>query len=318
MNHYDLQPNDLRSYLPKLTATEDFTAFWQTGLNAAKLQPLNMKITPLAYPGQASLMEVSFDGFANSRIHGTLIRPNTEQATPVLVHFHGYGMNRRYPHQLMHWLNQGIAVYLVDIRGQDPQSPDKNVYQHGTVPGFLTLGILTPENYYFRSVYLDSVRAVWAMAQLDSIDPNRIGVIGESQGGGLALATAALEPKIRLSLANVPFLAHFRRSVELFLEPPYSEIPRYFRVHDPLHQTDQQVYETLSYVDVMNLAPRIECPTLVGVGLEDPICPPSGIFAAYNHIPASTQKEIRVYSESGHELTPLHEEERIAFVQRYL
>jgi len=47
-----------------------------------------------------------------------------------------------------------------------------------------------------------------------------------------------------------------------------------------------QLFRTLSYFDCLNLADQIAVPTLVTVGLMDTICPPSTIFAAYNHITA--------------------------------
>ena len=56
----------------------------------------------------------------------------------------------------------------------------------------------------------------------------------------------------------------------------------------------------------MNLADRIRCPTLMGVGLQDPICPPSTSFATFNRITAPT--DYRIYEKSGHGLGAAHYE----------
>lgn len=135
-------------------------------------------------------------------------------------------------------------------------------------------------------------------------------------GGALTLAAAALHPKVCLALSDIPYLCHFRRAIELFQGSPYEEISHYFKIHDQLHQTEEIVYKTLSYVDCMNLADRITCPTLISVGLEDTVCPPSTGFAAYNYI--KSPKEIRIYPEYGHGGFTTHEEEKLKFAAEYI
>jgi pimeloyl-ACP methyl ester carboxylesterase len=56
--------------------------------------------------------------------------------------------------------------------------------------------------------------------------------------------------------------------------------------------------------------------TFVGVGLRDPITPPSTVFAAYNAIEA--EKEIAVFSYSGHDLPTAHAEDQLADFTREL
>ena len=61
---------------------------------------------------------------------------------------------------------------------------------------------------------------------------------------------------------------------------------------------------TLSYCDLLNLAPRIRCRTIISNGLWDDICPPSTIYAVYNHITA--QKQIELYPFHKHEIPYEH------------
>ena len=62
---------------------------------------------------------------------------------------------------------------------------------------------------------------------------------------------------------------------------------------------------TLSYLDGEHLGRRATAPTLFSVALRDPICPPSTVFAAYNHYGslAGTRPEraIEVYEFNEHE-----------------
>ena len=54
----------------------------------------------------------------------------------------------------------------------------------------------------------------------------------------------------------------------------------------------------------MNLADRITCPTLMSVGLQDTVCPPTTCFHAYNRIPG--EKDYRIYPNHGHGLGKEH------------
>ncbi|HEY2982436.1 MAG TPA: acetylxylan esterase, partial [Anaerolineales bacterium] len=61
----------------------------------------------------------------------------------------------------------------------------------------------------------------------------------------------------------------------------------------------EAVFHTLSYFDGLNFAARARANTLFSVGLMDKICPPSTVYAAYNHWAGG--KDIRVYAYNGHE-----------------
>ena len=66
----------------------------------------------------------------------------------------------------------------------------------------------------------------------------------------------------------------------------------------------ESTLRTLSYFDTMNMADRIQCPTVMGVGLQDQICPPTTNFAAYNRV--AGQKLFKAYKDKGHGLGPTH------------
>lgn len=59
------------------------------------------------------------------------------------------------------------------------------------------------------------------------------------------------------------------------------------------------VHAASRYFDSINFAPRIKAPLLIGVGLRDRSCPPSGIFAMVNHV--NGFKEVSVLRDSAHQ-----------------
>ena len=204
-------------------------------------------------------------------------------------------------------------MLATDVRGQGGESGDASGYPGGHAPGFMTMGIGDPQHYYYRGAYVDTVRAIDVLAAQPQVDAQRIGAAGGSQGGALTLAVAALDRRVRAAVAEIPFLCHFRRATTLVNTAPFKEIADYFR---RTGADEEQVFRTLSYFDCMNLAPRIVAPTLITAGLMDEVCPPSTVFAAYNHI--SAPRQIVVSTFGVHATFPGVLEARAAWFAKHL
>src|SRR5262249_36590371 len=72
-----------------------------------------------------------------------------------------------------------------------------------------------PDGYYYRRVYVDAARAVSVAAGHPLVDADRVAVVGTSQGGGIAIAAAALSGAAAAVVANLPFCCHFDRAVRI-------------------------------------------------------------------------------------------------------
>jgi len=297
----DMPLDELRNYRPALTWQDDFDAFWTETVNAGKAQPMKAVLNPLCYPAEGvELFEVRLDAFGGGVMACRLMKPIGGTSLPTLVFYHGYSGSGPSPFQMLPWALQGYAVLSVDCRGQGGNSTDGAIYPGGHRPGFMTQGIEDCRQYYYRYVYGDCLRALDWMAEQPFVDPRRIAITGISQGGGITLAVAALSERPRIAISEVPYLCHFRRSVEISTAGPYREIADWMRYRP---DSIEASWKTLSYFDGMNLAPRIRCKTVVTVGLWDDVCPPSGVFAAYNHIQGD--KQLLVFEFTGHE-SPTH------------
>ena len=257
----------------------------------------------MTYFGVVVVFDVTYKGFGGQPIKGWFILPKgTQTPLPCVVEYIGYGGGRGLPHEWLGWANAGYAHFVMDTRGQgstwrtgdtsDPEMEGGNPQ----IPGFMTRGILKPDTYYYRRVFVDGVRAVEAARSHPMVDKGRVAVTGGSQGGGIALAVAGLIPDLAIAMPDVPFLCHFRRAVEIIDTDPYNEIVRFCKNHRGQIET---VFNTLSYFDGMNFATRAKAPALFSVGLMDTICPPSTVFAAYNHY--AGPKDIRIWQFNNHE-----------------
>ena len=115
-------------------------------------------------------------------------------------------------------------------------------------------------------------------------------------------------------MPDVPFLCHYRRATEITDANPYYEIARYCKVH---RDRVEAVFQTLSYFDGVNFAARAQAPALFSVGLMDDVCPPSTVYAAYNHYDGP--KQIRVYRYNQHEGGgTFQNQEKIRFLREVL
>jgi cephalosporin-C deacetylase len=160
----------------------------------------------------------------------------------------------------------------------------------------MTKGIDHPDTYYYRRLMTDAVRAVDAVRALPGVVVQSVSVQGVSQGGGLSLAVAGLVPDLVAVMPDVPFLCHYRRALEVSDRDPFEEIRRYLSVRRTMVD---QVFATLSYFDGVNFAKRAGAAAYFSVALQDLTCPPSTVYAAYNHY--GGEKELVVYPFNDHE-----------------
>jgi Acetyl esterase (deacetylase) len=307
---YDLPLSELEKYKPALTRQPDFDTFWDRTLRELAETPLSYELTPHDYPARGvRLYKVVFSGFRGATIQGWLAMPEGEGPFPGLMLYHGYNWAMEGQiHETANWALHGYAAFLMLCRGQQGESADNTVYSHGAQSGWMSKGILSEDEYYYRGVYMDAVRALEVLASLDRVDRSRIGVSGGSQGGALTLAAAALSDIPVVAAADYPYLAHFERAIDITPGGPYLELNEFFRRNgDP--EIEARAKRTLSYFDIMNLAPRVKCRTWVSIGLVDTITPPSTVFAAYNHL--NCEKSISVFRYFGHEFIPRAHEQRL-------
>ncbi|MEU3457511.1 acetylxylan esterase [Micromonospora sp. NPDC006766] len=307
---FDFPLDQLRRYAPVVAEPADFDAFWQTTLAEAETRPVLLDVRP--EPTDLRLVDswdVTFAGFGGDPIRAWYTRPaGVDDPLATVVEFTGYGRGRGLPHERLTWPVAGYAHLLMDCRGQAGQhgggdTPDPGQGTAGG-PWPVTWGILTPHGYHYRRLITDAVRAVRAARALPGVDPDRVVAAGNSQGGGLALAVAGLVPDLAALLTTVPFLCHIERAIEITDAAPYGEIVRYLAVN---REAETAVRRTLSYVDGVTFARRATAPAHFGIGLRDPVCPPSTGFAAYNQYgaangrPGSPEREMHVYPFNQHE-----------------
>jgi len=301
---FDFPLEQLKAYLPTREEPADFDSFWESTLDEARAFPLKATFEKVDYGLVAQeTFDVTFNGFGGQPIKGWLILPKQRAGKlPCVVEYIGYGGGRNFPIDWLLWASVGYAHFVMDTRGQGSawssgDTPD--LYADGGnphIPGSMTNGILDPKHYFYRRVFTDAVRAIDAACSHPEVNASQIAVTGGSQGGGITIAVAGLVSDVVVAMPDVPFLCHYRRATELVDTYPYKEIVDYCHTHRDKVDT---VFNTLSYFDGVNFSARSRAKTLFSVALMDEICPPSTVYAAYNHW--ADEKDIKIYPYNGHE-----------------
>ncbi len=280
-------------YKARARTPDDFDAFWAGVLAQAATVPLAPEIVPdpLRTSDEIEVSQAYYTSIDHVRVAAWYCRPAGRRGRmPAIIFLPGYQMDPPIPKA---WARKGYAALSIAPRGKLRSLAQFNP----GYPNLLTHNIVDRHTYAYRGFYVDCWRGVEFLLSRPEVDPDRIGVTGSSQGGGLTITTAAMRPEIRAAAAGAPYLCGFLDAIELTHTYPYEEINDFLRRHP---DSRSAVEETVEYFDGINFADRIRCPIIVNIGLQDNVCPPETGYALFNRI-ASADKRLYAYDGHGHD-----------------
>lgn len=302
----DMPLEELKRYNGTNPRPDDFDTYWDDALTEMRAMEPQMELIPSDFKAPfAECFDLYFTGVGGARIHSLYARPkDCKGLHPAVLQFHGYTGNAGDWMDKLSYVGMGFSVAAMDCRGQGGLSQDVGGVLGNTHQGHIIRGLDdAKERMLFRNIFLDTAQLAGIIMNMPEVDAERVGAMGGSQGGGLTLACAGLEPKIRKLAPVYPFLSDYKRVWEMDLAVnAYEELRTYFRNFDPTHSRENEIFLKLGYIDIQNLAERIKGEVLMATGLMDNICPPSTQFAAYNKI--NSKKNVVLYPDFGHEWLP--------------
>ncbi len=313
---FDKPLSELHTYTGRNPCPVDMDAFWDRSIAEMHALDSKVELRPADFQcAAAECFHLFFTGVGGSRVHAKYLRPRKSAGKhPAVVVFHGYSGNCGDWSDKLAWVSQGYSVAALDCRGQGGLSEDCGSVRGNTHRGHIIRGLDdAPEKMLFRQIYLDTAQLARIVMGMPEVDSTRVGATGGSQGGGLTLACASLEPGIKRAAPVFPFLCDYLRVWEMDLAVgAYEELRTYLRQFDPRHERKEQIFTKLGYIDCQHLAKRIRAEVQMTVGLMDTICPPSTQFAAYNKI--TSKKSLVIYPDYGHEGLPGVSDKNFAFL----
>jgi len=269
---------DAEHYRPPLTRPQDFTAFWEATLREMRHRPLDLAITPAPELSNTHLTvsKVSFSTLGGRRVEGWLVEPTVPG---------------KYPSQF------GAVVRNYDwpVPTPDATTDVVSLTMKLYEDGLYRTGMESRDTAEFRHVYADHVRCVDVLLTREKVDPRRIVAVGASRTGPAAFAAAALDPRIALVTIHVPTSAGIS-----WPNNGYAGWGAPYMAKCPAGMSRAEWNtNVLAYFDMVNFAPIVRCPVVIGLGLRDyGLSPAPGIIAAYAYLPSD--KALGVSPWEGH------------------
>lgn len=253
----------------------------------------------LAFAGSFNTTEIKI-GEPQNQIYGKLYQPeNVKGKQPIIIYSHGLGGTHEILENFAKALaEKGITGYAIDYRGGGEKSQSSGKTTDMTV--------LTEVR--------DLEEVIEAVKKWDFVDPNKIILLGESQGGAVSGLTAAKHPNEIAGLVTFyPAYAMVDDAHKKYPNP--AEIPavtRYFGIID----LGKQYFVDAQHLDPYSKIGNYTKPMLLVHGNADKIVNIKYSEQASKVYPKVTYK---VIDGAGHGFNEKnHFEQALGYVETYL
>lgn len=287
---YVVAPDGFR---PGYEEPADLMPYWDNLKKQLKALPMQVKAVPLdvpqQYQGKYTCQDVEINCLGPAPVRAYMAKPTEakKKSLPIIILCRAAGVSGNWCRCSVSEcvgnaaLGNGALSLDINAHGMlNGQSDDfyrmlegrqlRNYYEHNAADR---------ETYYFRGMYLRLLRAIEYMTRQPEWDGRRILVIGESQGGGQAVAAAGLDPRVSAIVLNVPAMQDLGGA----RKGRRSGWPQPIENHPNL--TSAQLDATLPYFDGALLVSHSRAEIYCEMGLIDTTCPPSAVWSSLNNAP---------------------------------
>lgn len=231
---------------------------------------------------------VVYESLRHVRIAGRLTRPEGN-VRAVVVTSHGYAVDGDWAPEPEDWLDRGLAVLRIRIRGYPPSTMD--------VPDLREQWILhrlaDASQWILRGGVADLIQAVRCVREALPSVP--IHVHGESFGGGLAVIAAAQLSEMGVSVdrlaIGLPSLGAWEWRRRRYCNGSGGEVRMML---DAMREETMAMERALSLFDAVAHARHVAIPTLAKLAERDDVVPAPSAAAIFNAIGATWKRAIRV------------------------
>ena len=252
----------------------DFDSFWNGQKSALSSVPINPILTFFQNNTYSTTYRVRLNNINNRKVYGYLTIPNGAGPFPAVIDLPPFGSvpNLITPDDNLAG-QAGVIVLSVSIHNVPPDQVDPNAYEPDNI---------TNENQnYYRWGILGAVRAIDYLFTRSEFNGSDVGVIGVSQGAGLASIVAGVDNRVKLLAFSNPVLSqnsglHHNRA---------GGFPNYIqesRISNGSASHEAATVDASRYYDAMFHARRYNGPVYANLSYEDLITPAATGFATLN------------------------------------
>ncbi len=268
----------------------DLMSYWEDQKAQLKSLPMQVKTTALDVPEWAqnkyACQDVEINCLGPAPVRAYMAKPvdAKPKSLPIIILCRAAGVSgdwcRCQVGECVGNAALGNGALSLDINAHGYLNGQPTEYykmlEDGMLKDYFEYNPYDRETYYFKGMYLRLLRAIEYMTQQPEWDGKRILVIGESQGGGQAVAAAGLDNRVSAVVLNVPAIQDLggtrvgRRG----------GWPQPIENHPDLSQ--EMLDASLPYFDGSLLLAHSNAEIFCEMGLIDTTCPPSSVWSSLN------------------------------------
>jgi len=264
---------------------KDFKKFWKEEKKELNALEMEVKSTPVVdFENGYSCADVEINCTGPKPVRGYFVKPDSakEKSLPIVLVVHAAGVKGSWclakPKNALQYARMGKGALCFDLNAHgmlngQPQEYYDNL-EAGELKNYMHFGLENREENYFRGMYLRLLRTLDFLKKQPEWDGKRIIVIGESQGGGQALAAAGLDKDVTAVVATVPAMCDWGRT----LKGEKGGWPNPFSTK---YSRDKMLH-TVPYFDAVHLLKGSKATLVTEIGFIDKTCPSSSVYAAIN------------------------------------
>lgn len=218
------------------------------------------------------------------RIFGYYSVPKGDGPFPALLQTPRYGSVNHIPDY-----NDRMRYACLQIMHRGQRLADQPYA--ASYPGLLTDGIDNPDNYVFRGIVADSLRAADFLLGRDEVNAERVAVSGDD----LALITAARRPGFETVMADSLMFYRLMEQRKRTSGYPVEEINDVLRLNP---EAESDIATTVAYFDPLHHAGTIESNVILSVGDEGGSSGPDWLGPLMDAMPGEVE-EYRLTHRGG-------------------
>jgi cephalosporin-C deacetylase-like acetyl esterase len=276
---------DAEHFQPGTKRPKDFDKYWENEIRELKNLPVRIKSFPVTIAEAGySCADIEINCTGPKPARGYFAKPEKAlpKSLPIVLFVRAAGVKGDWcqskPQEALNFAKMGNGALAFDLNahgmlnGQPQQYYDE--LEKGELRNYWEIGNENRDEYYFRGMYLRLIRTLDFLTSQPEWDGKRILVIGESQGGGQALAAAGLDERVSAVVATVPAMCDFGGE----LAGRTGGWPQPFKSNGDT----EKMLKTIPYFDVAHLLKNSKATIVTEIGFIDSTCPSVSIYAAIN------------------------------------
>jgi cephalosporin-C deacetylase len=250
----------------------DLDAFWQQKKVALAAIPINAVLTPFGMKNGLIIYKLTVPS-VNGRIAGAYITiPTGTGPFPAVLKLPPFGDAPLSPDELNHTdiVEKGNAISVtMSVHNTTPDQRDPFAYK----PDVTT----NPDSIYNKLMVLNCLRIIDYLFTRHDFNGS-LGIVGESQGGGLAITVGGLDKRVKAVVASNPAACQ----LQAYKSHKANGFPTYLLTAHQIGLNTERVSAAVKYHDAVYFAKRFKGALYLTNGYEDAVTPAATVFAAAN------------------------------------